>query len=176
MQNTQVLPESMSIDQRPLEISSSSQGTVGSSSSQEVFGHFCSAQGSLKLPISKQGNTQSVSFAQDTLHPPTSCQTEVGFSPTAHHFAQRSPGFPRDTRTFLPSQKSQETFYPTPSVLGVQEHLVPTPVVLVPISSFQKPKELSRAQEGTLLMQGSFFPQTKKSRKFNRCHRDICTI
>ena len=43
MQNTQVLPESMSIDQRPLEISSSSQGTVGSSSSQEVFGHFCSA-------------------------------------------------------------------------------------------------------------------------------------
>ena len=36
--------------------------------------------------------------------------------------------------------------------------LIPTPVVLVPISSFQKPKELSRAQEGTLPMQSSIFP------------------
>ena len=95
------------------------------------------------------------------MHPPTSCQTEVGFSPTAHHFAQRSPGFPRDTRTFLPSQKSQETFYPTPSVLGVQEHLVSTPEVLEALSSFQKHKKFSRAQEGTLLMQSSFFPKQR---------------
>ena len=95
------------------------------------------------------------------MHPPTSCQTEVGFSPTAHHFAQRSPGFPRDTRTFLPSQKSQETFYPTPSVLGVQEHLVPTPVVLETLSSFQKPKVLFRAEEGTLPMQSSFIPNQR---------------
>uniref|UniRef100_A0A9L6KDT8 Uncharacterized protein n=4 Tax=Mus musculus TaxID=10090 RepID=A0A9L6KDT8_MOUSE len=167
-QNTQLLPESVSSDQMPLGICSSSQGTLLSSSFQEAFGHFCSAERSLKLPISKQGNTQSVSFAQDTLHPPTSCQTYVGFSPTVHHFAQRSPAFPSDSGTFLPSQKSQETFYPTPSdighcqpVLGVQEHLVPTPVVLVPISSFQKPKELSRAQEGTLPMQSSIFPKQR---------------
>uniref|UniRef100_A0A9L6KDQ4 Uncharacterized protein n=1 Tax=Mus musculus TaxID=10090 RepID=A0A9L6KDQ4_MOUSE len=167
-QNTQLLPESVSSDQMPLGICSYSQGTLLSSSFQEAFGHFCSAERSLKLPISKQGNTQSVSFAQDTLHPPTSCQTYVGFSPTVHHFAQRSPAFPSDSGTFLPSQKSQETFYPTPSdighcqpVLGVQEHLVPTPVVLVPISSFQKPKELSRAQEGTLPMQSSIFPKQR---------------
>ena len=95
------------------------------------------------------------------MHPPTSCQTEVGFSPTAHHFAQRSPGFPRDTRTFLPSQKSQETFYPTPSVLGVQEHLVSTPEVLEALSSFQKPKVLSRAEEGPLPMQSSFIPNQR---------------
>ena len=164
-QNTQVLPESVSSDQMPLGICSSSQGTLLSSSFQEALGHFCSAESSLKLPISKQGNTQSVSFAQDTLHPPTSCQTEVGFSPTAHHFAQRSPGFPRDTRTFLPSQKSQETFYPTPSVLGVQEHLVSTPEVLEALSSFQKHKKFSRAQEGTLLMQSSFFPKQRNREK-----------
>jgi hypothetical protein len=165
-QNTQVLPESVSSDQMPLRICSSSQGTLFSSYFQEAFGHFCSAQQSLKLPISKQESTKSVSFAQDTLHPPTSCQTDVGFSPTVHHFAQRSPAFPRDTGTFLPSQKSQETFYPTPSdighyppVLGIQEHLVPIPVVLEPLSSFQKPKELFRAQEGTLHMQSSIFPK-----------------
>ena len=164
----QVLPESVSSDQMPLGISLSSQGTLGSSSSQEAFGLFCSAQGSSKLPTSKQGNAQNVSSAQDILHLPTSWQTDIGFSPTVQHFAQRSPAFPRDTGLFLPSQESQESFCPSPSdvghcppVLGVREHLVPTPVVLEAFPSFQKPKELSRAEEGTLPMQTSFFPNQR---------------
>ena len=47
-QNTQVLPESVSSDQMSLGICLSSQGTLGSSSFQEAFGHFCFSQGYLK--------------------------------------------------------------------------------------------------------------------------------
>lgn len=45
---TQVLPESVSSDQMSLGICLSSQGTLGSSSFQEAFGHFCFSQGYLK--------------------------------------------------------------------------------------------------------------------------------
>jgi hypothetical protein len=92
----------------------------------------------------------------------------MGFSLIAQLCSQRSPAFTRDTGSFLPSQKSQESFCPSPSnvghcppVLGAQEHLVPTPVILEALPSFQKPKELSRAEEGTLPMQSSFIPNQR---------------
>ena len=84
---TQVLPESVSSDQRPLGVSLASQGTLSSSSSQEAFGHFCSTQRSLKLSTSKQGTAQNVLSAQNSLNAPTSLQTDMGFFPTYQHFA-----------------------------------------------------------------------------------------
>ena len=84
---TQVLPESVSSDQRPLEVYLASQGTLSSSSSLEAFGHFCSTQRSLKLSTSKQWTAQNVLSAQNSLNAPTSLQTDMGFFPTYQHFA-----------------------------------------------------------------------------------------
>lgn len=67
-QNTQVLPGYLLCDERPLEISLSTQGTLGSSSSpQKAFGPSLAAQGSLKVSISKQEIVQNVSSFQNTL-------------------------------------------------------------------------------------------------------------
>ena len=61
--STQINPvasESLSSDQKPLGISLSSPGTLGSSFSIEASGHSLSDQGSLKLPTTRQRNVQTM--------------------------------------------------------------------------------------------------------------------
>lgn len=162
-QNIHVLPEPLLSAQMPLEITLSSQGSLGSSSSQKAFRHSYSAQETLKVFTSKQGNVQTLSSAQKTLQPPTSYQAVMRVSPSSPHAAQTSSSSPRHIGHFLASQKSQEFFCTSPSDLGhcspildAEKYLVPAPGVLGALLSSQKQKELFRAAEQTMPVQNSF--------------------
>ena len=161
-QNTRVVSESFSFDQKPVGISSSSPGTLGSSSSIEASGHSLSDQGSLKLSITRQRNVQTVPSSQKTVQHPTYCQKGLRFSPLSEPSGQRFPASSRDIGPFLPNQKSQKSisYSPadvthSPSVLGTQGHPLSSKDSQGYVLTSQKCKDLSTAAEGTLPVQSS---------------------
>ena len=157
-----MVSESLSSDQKPLGISLSSPGTLGSSSSIEASGHSLSDQGSLKLSTTRQGSVQTVPSTPNTVRHPTYCQNGMRFSPLSEPTGQRFPASSRDIGPLLPSQKSQKSisYSPadvthSPSVLGTQGHPLSSKDSQGYVLTSQKCKDLSTAAEGTLPVQRS---------------------
>ena len=161
-QITRVVSESFPSDQKPLGISSSSPGILGSSSSIEASGHSLSDQGSLKLSITRQGSVQTVPSSPKIVQHPTYCQKGMRFSPLSEPSRQRSQLSSRDFGPLLPSQKSKK-FIPyspayvthSPSVLGSQEHPLSSKDSQGYVLTSQKCKDFSTAAEGTLPVKSS---------------------
>ncbi|XP_041910283.1 mucin-12-like [Arvicola amphibius] len=144
--------------QMPLTISLSTQGTLGSySSDQGALGTSLSVQGSLKLSTPTKRIVETMPSVQSTLTHPTSSQVAPGFSPLSKHPVQDSASSPRTTGLFQSSQKPQGSCLSSlehkehlPSAPGVQENPLSNPWTLGPLLSSKVPKELSTATEESL--------------------------